>query len=716
MATIVTRSGKGTPLTNNEVDANFNNLNTDKAELSGAVFTGAITTNSTIDGRDVATDGTKLDTVETNADITDATNVTAAGALMDSEVTNLAQVKAFDSSDYATAAQGTKADASLPKAGGAMTGAITTNSTFDGRDVATDGTKLDGIEASATADQTGAQIKTAYEAETNAFTDAQFTKLGGIETSADVTDTANVTSAGALMDSELTSIASVKALDQGVATTDSPTFAGIVATTADINGGTIDGTVIGGATAAAISGTTITATVADANPKLKAAYNATNYIGISHEKINVQGGGVGLIIQGNGTDRATFASGGGLNLANGDLVVASGNVGIGVTPAQLLHIKSAAPDIRIEDSDGGYVDLNGAGGNLELRADQGNAVGSSEISFWVDGGKKAVIDASGNVGIGVVPEAWRANDFIGLQIGTGAAVYGRGAGDEDKSGLTSNAYYDNTNDRWQHIATKAATNYYQNSGQHTFQVAPSGTADAAISWTTAMTIDNGGNVGIGTSVFTTNNSIKELVVKNTATNGVSSYTLTTTDNALGGGMRLTSFNDANALVFGVQTSYDEDGTSPPTERMRIDSAGRVTMPSQPAFSVKPASTQANIAINTFVTAVFGTEVFDVGANFASNTFTAPVTGKYQFNAVVRLDNMDTAAGYYYLMIATSNRTYYSIVDAGGLSSDPDYWSLTNSALADMDASDTAYVSVYQAGGASQTHIQADTHFTGYLAC
>jgi hypothetical protein len=34
-------------------------------------------------------------------------------------------------------------------AGGALTGAVTTNSTFDGRDVATDGTKLDGIAASA---------------------------------------------------------------------------------------------------------------------------------------------------------------------------------------------------------------------------------------------------------------------------------------------------------------------------------------------------------------------------------------------------------------------------------------------------------------------------------------------------------------------------------------------------------------------------------------
>ena len=116
--------------------------------------------------------------VEDGADVTDTTNVTSAGALMDSEVTNLAEVKAFDSSDYATAAQGTLAANALPKSGGAMTGAITTNSTFDGRDVATDGTKLDTIESSA-----------------------------------DITDTANVTAAGALMDSEVTNLAQVKAFD-----------------------------------------------------------------------------------------------------------------------------------------------------------------------------------------------------------------------------------------------------------------------------------------------------------------------------------------------------------------------------------------------------------------------------------------------------------------------------------------------------------------------
>jgi len=80
---------------------------------------------------------------------------------------------------------------------------------------ATDISKLAGIETNATADQTDGEIKTAYEnnANTNAFTDAEQTKLGTIDTNADVTDTASVRAAGALMDDELTSIDDVKAFD-----------------------------------------------------------------------------------------------------------------------------------------------------------------------------------------------------------------------------------------------------------------------------------------------------------------------------------------------------------------------------------------------------------------------------------------------------------------------------------------------------------------------
>jgi hypothetical protein len=66
-------------------------------------------------------------------------------------------------------------------------------------DVAVDSntTKLDGIEASATADQTDAEIRTAVEAATdsNVFTDADHTKLNAIEAGADVTDSTNVVAA-----------------------------------------------------------------------------------------------------------------------------------------------------------------------------------------------------------------------------------------------------------------------------------------------------------------------------------------------------------------------------------------------------------------------------------------------------------------------------------------------------------------------------------------
>ncbi len=69
--------------------------------ITGDTMTGNLTVpnvvvSGNVDGRDVSADGTKLDTVETNADVTDATNVTAAGALMDSELANLAAVKAIN--------------------------------------------------------------------------------------------------------------------------------------------------------------------------------------------------------------------------------------------------------------------------------------------------------------------------------------------------------------------------------------------------------------------------------------------------------------------------------------------------------------------------------------------------------------------------------------------------------------------------------------------
>lgn len=100
---------------------------------------------------------------------------------------------------YQSAFTGAQVDTGITKANSAQ------QPPAEGPFVDGDKTKLDGIEDGATADQTGAEIKIAYEAQanTNAFTDAEKSKLDGIEAGADVTDTANVTAAGALMDSEV---------------------------------------------------------------------------------------------------------------------------------------------------------------------------------------------------------------------------------------------------------------------------------------------------------------------------------------------------------------------------------------------------------------------------------------------------------------------------------------------------------------------------------
>jgi len=165
----VTVGGSGTSIT---ID---NNVVTN-AKLTD-VATSTIKGRATVGSGDpedlTATQVRTIINVEDGADVTDTTNVTNAGALMDSEVTNLAQVKAFDSSDYATSAQGATADNALPKSGGAMTGAITTNSTFDGRDVATDGTKLDGIEAGAEVNPTDGEIETSYNSQVPEVTQSE---------------------------------------------------------------------------------------------------------------------------------------------------------------------------------------------------------------------------------------------------------------------------------------------------------------------------------------------------------------------------------------------------------------------------------------------------------------------------------------------------------------------------------------------------------------
>ena len=152
------------------------------------------------------------------------------------------------------------------------------------------------------------------------------------------------------------------------------------------------------------------------------------------------------------------------------------------------------------------------------------------------------------------------------------------------------------------------------------------------------------------------------------------------------------------------------------EALRISSIGAVTKPLQPAFRVQPSSDQDNLAVGN-TTIAFGTEDFDQNADFASNAFTAPVTGKYQFSFVIYTEDLDDAAEYAYITLSTSNQAIYHIIDPKAQQDeDATYFTFTMSVLTDMDANDTAALIYTQVGGAAQTDVTVNSHFSGFLAC
>ena len=130
--------------------------------------------------------------------------------------------------------------------------------------------------------------------------------------------------------------------------------------------------------------------------------------------------------------------------------------------------------------------------NLTLNADgSGN-----DVLIQSNGSTKAIVTGEGNVGVGVVPESWHAS-WATLQFGDAGVLSGR----TDSNGIDfgSNFYYDSVSSRWEYITNDEATKYNQANGNHTFSTAASGSADAAITWTTALEIKDDGR---GLSQFT----------------------------------------------------------------------------------------------------------------------------------------------------------------------------------------------------------------------
>jgi hypothetical protein len=147
------------------VQSNLNatNANVDqKLGATASVTTGAVTgtANFSANAVSITTTATADPTITLGGDLTGSVTLTNLGdGTLTATVVDDSHNHIISNVDGLQAAL----DAKASLAGAAFTGAITTTSTFDGRDVATDGSKLDGIETNATADQTASEILTAVK-------------------------------------------------------------------------------------------------------------------------------------------------------------------------------------------------------------------------------------------------------------------------------------------------------------------------------------------------------------------------------------------------------------------------------------------------------------------------------------------------------------------------------------------------------------------------
>jgi len=366
-----------------------------------------------------ATDETKLDGIEDSADVTDTANVTAAGALMDSELTDLAGVKGVTISTLQE----------KPSEGAFVDG---------------DKTKLDGIETSATADQTDAEIRTAVgnATDSNVFTDADHSKLDGIATAATANDTdANLkdranhtgTQAASTITSFATEVANTSAVTANTAKETNATHTG------DVTGSTALTIADDAVQTAKIADDAVTTAkiVDDAvtGAKLNAALNDLSNVNASPSDGQVlkwdgdssvwqagddagAAGGISEI-----SEDTTPQLGGDLDVAgnkivsasNGDIVLSpdgTGKVGIGATPKRQISLHESAAGsckIQITNATTGIVN-DGAGFQLGIGSDGTANIEQREnedLVFHTNNNPRLRILAGGSVGIGGTPAGER---------------------------------------------------------------------------------------------------------------------------------------------------------------------------------------------------------------------------------------------------------------------------------------------------------------------
>jgi len=178
----------------------------DDSALSGSSFVEYLSSLVVATGETFTTaDETKLDGIEAGADVTDATNVTAAGAVMDSEVDADIKTLVLPASTTISAFGATLVDDADATAARATLGAADATTVFNlGSDVSGNWARLNAIDT--------------VQATQNTDIGTNTTKLAGIEAGADVTDSTNVSSSGAFMASGVSAFGATLVDDADAAT------------------------------------------------------------------------------------------------------------------------------------------------------------------------------------------------------------------------------------------------------------------------------------------------------------------------------------------------------------------------------------------------------------------------------------------------------------------------------------------------------------------
>lgn len=139
----------------------------------------------------------------------------------------------------------------------------------------------------------------------------------------------------------------------------------------------------------------------------------------------------------------------------------------------------------------GAVDADIAAGSIDTAQIADDAVTSAKLD--------TDIDIAGNLGVGVVPESGWSNTWNVAQVGLTASLSGISSGSTGRTFITDNAY-NNSNSQsasWQYQIADQASQIAMLDGKVEFRTATAGSADADITWNTAVEVDNTGNVGVG---------------------------------------------------------------------------------------------------------------------------------------------------------------------------------------------------------------------------